>query len=95
MATKDYKYTDATPVDDPVSKPKPPKPTPKPPKPTPKPAPKPPVMYPDSVPVDDPVVNKRKGGSIKGFRSSANGIAQRGKTRGTMVMCGGGMAKRK
>jgi hypothetical protein len=30
-----------------------------------------------------------KGGS---FRSSANGIAQRGKTRGTMVkMCGGGM----
>ena len=32
-----------------------------------------------------------KGGT---FRSSANGIAQRGKTRGTMVkMCGGGMYK--
>ena len=27
--------------------------------------------------------------------SRADGIAQRGKTRGTMVMCGGGMAKRK
>ena len=33
-----------------------------------------------------------KGGS---FRSSANGVAQRGLTKGTMVMCGGGMAKRK
>ena len=30
------------------------------------------------------------------FRASANGIAQRGKTKGTQVaMCGGGMAKRK
>jgi hypothetical protein len=36
----------------------------------------------------------KKGGSV--FRSSANGIAQRGKTKGKMVtMCGGGMAKRK
>ena len=35
----------------------------------------------------------KKGGS---FRASANGIAQRGKTKGTMVaMCGGGMAKKK
>ena len=33
-----------------------------------------------------------KGGSAS---SRADGIAQRGKTRGTMVMCGGGMAKRK
>jgi len=32
-----------------------------------------------------------KGGS---FRSSANGVAQRGLTKGTMIdMCGGGMAK--
>jgi hypothetical protein len=33
----------------------------------------------------------RKGGFVK----SADGIAQRGKTRGTLVMCGGGMAKGK
>ena len=33
-----------------------------------------------------------KGGSAS---SRADGIAMRGKTRGTMVMCGGGMAKRK
>ena len=34
-----------------------------------------------------------KGGS---FRASANGIAQRGKTKGTMItMCGGGMYKGK
>ena len=32
-----------------------------------------------------------KGGSAS---SRADGIAQRGKTRGTMVMCGGGMAKK-
>lgn len=36
----------------------------------------------------------KKGGSV--FRSSANGIAQRGKTKGTQVkMCGGGMTKGK
>ena len=33
-----------------------------------------------------------KGGSAS---SRADGIAQRGKTRGTMVMCGGGMTKGK
>ena len=33
-----------------------------------------------------------KGGTAS---SRADGIAQRGKTKGTMVMCGGGMAKRK
>jgi hypothetical protein len=34
-----------------------------------------------------------KGGT---FRASANGIAQRGKTKATQItMCGGGMAKRK
>ena len=36
------------------------------------------------------VVKKAAGGSAS---SRADGIAQRGKTRGTMVMCGGGMAK--
>jgi hypothetical protein len=30
-----------------------------------------------------------------GYTKSADGIASRGKTRGTMVMCGGGMTKRK
>lgn len=36
----------------------------------------------------------KSGGAV--FRASANGIAQRGKTKGTQVtMCGGGMAKRK
>jgi hypothetical protein len=33
-----------------------------------------------------------KGGSAS---SRADGIAQKGKTRGTMIMCGGGMAKGK
>lgn len=33
-----------------------------------------------------------KGGSAS---SRADGIAQKGKTKGTMVMCGGGMAKGK
>ena len=32
-----------------------------------------------------------KGGSAS---SRADGIAQRGKTKGTMIMCGGGMAKK-
>ena len=41
----------------------------------------------------------KAGGKVKGYASGgsvssrADGIAQRGKTRGTMVMCGGGMAK--
>lgn len=76
----DIKYTDSTPVDEPVAKKA---------KSAPKPAPKPPI-YPDSVPVDEPV-KKAKGGTAS---SRADGIAQRGKTRGTMVMCGGGMAKK-
>lgn len=33
-----------------------------------------------------------KGGTAS---SRADGIAQRGKTRGTMIMCGGGMARGK
>lgn len=82
MATKDYKYTNATPVDEPVVKPKASKPAP-----TPKPAPQPP-MYPDSVPVDEPVKKMASGG----FTRSADGIAQRGKTR-AQQFCGGGMTK--
>ena len=43
--------------------------------------------------VDGASVKKMaKGGSAS---SRADGIAMRGKTRGTMVMCGGGMTKRK
>ena len=34
-----------------------------------------------------------KGGSVGSASKRADGIAQRGKTRGTMVMCGGGMTK--
>lgn len=75
---QDYKYPNATPVDEPVQKVKP-KPKPK------------PTMYPDSVPVDEPVKKMAKGGSAS---SRADGIAQRGKTKGTIVMCGGGMAKK-
>jgi hypothetical protein len=67
----DYKYTDSTPVDEPVAKKA---------KPAPKPAPKPPI-YPDSVPVDEPV-KKAKGGTAS---SRADGCAQRGKTRGMML----------
>jgi hypothetical protein len=49
-------------------------------------------------PPTDPEGAKKKGGMIKmasgGMTASkrADGIAQRGKTRGTMVMCGGGMS---
>jgi outer membrane biosynthesis protein TonB len=82
----DVKYPDYTPVDEPTVKPKPAPKTSKP-----KPAPKP-VMYPDSVPVDEPVKKMAKGGSAS---SRADGCAERGKTKGTMVMCGGGMARGK
>ena len=37
----------------------------------------------------------KKGGKVSSASKRADGIAQRGKTRGTMVMCGGGMTKRK
>jgi hypothetical protein len=41
----------------------------------------------------EPMTKLAKGGT---FRASANGIAQRGKTKGTQVkMCGGGMTKKK
>ena len=43
------------------------------------------------VPVpQEPEGAMRKGGYVK----SADGIAQRGKTRGKLVMCGGGMARK-
>lgn len=47
-----------------------------------------------------PVPQDIDGSSVKkmakgGYTKSADGIASRGKTRGTMVMCGGGMTKRK
>jgi hypothetical protein len=32
----------------------------------------------------------KKGGAVKSASKRADGIAQRGKTRGMMVMCGGG-----
>lgn len=73
------KYPKDMPVDEPVSKPKPAAKSAK------------PVVYPDSVPVDEPVKKMAKGGSAS---SRGDGIAQRGKTRGTM-MCSGGMAKGK
>lgn len=37
----------------------------------------------------------KKGGKVSSASKRADGIAQRGKTRGTMVMCGGGMTKGK
>ena len=48
----------------------------------------------------DPESAKKRGGLIKKMASGgmaskrADGIAQRGKTRGTMIMCGGGMTKK-
>lgn len=85
-----YKYPDSTPVDEPTS---PEKKKPAAVKPAPKPRPKD-VQYPDSVPMPDPVTYS-KGGPTGSASRRADGIATKGKTRGTMVMCGGGMAKRK
>lgn len=65
----DYKYPNSTPVDEPVAKKEKPKPKPKPP------------IYPDSVPVDEPVKKMAAGGTAS---LRADGIAQRGKTRGKM-----------
>ena len=77
-------YTDSVPIPDPVSKPAPKASAPKtvPPK---------PIKYPDSTPVDDPI-SKAKGGKISAS-ARADGCAERGKTKGTIVMCGGGMYK--
>ena len=40
-------------------------------------------------------VKKAAGGSIGSASKRADGVAQRGKTRGTMIMCGGGYMKGK
>jgi hypothetical protein len=48
-----------------------------------------PAAMPASMPASAPK-KMAKGGTAS---SRADGIAQRGKTRGTMVMCGGGMAR--
>jgi hypothetical protein len=37
----------------------------------------------------------KKGGKVSSASSRGDGCAQRGKTKGTMVMCGGGMTKGK
>ena len=37
----------------------------------------------------------KKGGSVRSASSRADGIASKGKTKGTIVMCGGGMARKK
>jgi hypothetical protein len=72
----DIRYTGATPVDEPVA------PTPKKKASAPKQSKQSkPVLYPDSVPVDEPV-SKAKGGSVS---SRADGCAQRGKTKGRFV----------
>jgi hypothetical protein len=84
----DVKYPDYTPVDEPVSKAPPKAPAPK------TPLPKP-IKYPDATPVDEPVKKNAKGGKISSASSRADGIAQRGKTKGTFVMCGGGYMKGK
>jgi hypothetical protein len=44
-----------------------------------------------SSPAGSPAKMK-KGGKVSSASSRADGIAQRGKTRGKMIMCGGGMA---
>jgi len=75
----DIKYPDSTPVDDPVVKDY-----------------KPPVagsgirVEKEPKPAVPKVVKKAKGGSAS---SRADGIATKGKTRGTIVMCGGGSYK--
>ena len=46
-------------------------------------------------PMKTPEKKMAKGGSVRSASSRADGCAQRGKTKGTMVMCGGGMMKGK
>ena len=43
---------------------------------------------------EDASKNMAKGGKVSSASSRGDGIAQRGKTRGTLVMCGGGRVKR-
>jgi hypothetical protein len=49
-----------------------------------------PLVPPKSPPK---VMKKAKGGKVGSASSRGDGCAQRGKTKGTIVMCGGGMAK--
>ena len=45
---------------------------------------------------ETPEMELKSGGRVSSASKRADGIAERGKTRGTMVaMCGGGYAKRK
>jgi hypothetical protein len=48
-----------------------------------------------SVDTDSDVVSAKKGGVMRSASSRADGIATKGKTKGTMIMCGGGMARKK
>ena len=43
---------------------------------------------------EEKIKNHKKGGKVSFASKRADGIAQRGKTRGTIVMCGGGMYKK-
>jgi len=75
----DVKYPDYTPVDEPVRT-------------GPKPAEPGSGIRVEKEPKPAPkVVKKASGGSAS---SRADGCAQRGKTKGTIVMCGGGMYKK-
>jgi hypothetical protein len=79
----DVKYPDYTPVDEPIRT-----------------GPKPAEpgsgikveKEPKPMPAPKPVKKMASGGSAS---SRGDGCAQRGKTKGTIVMCGGGMAKGK
>ena len=42
-----------------------------------------------------PEMGMKRGGSVGSASKRADGIAQKGKTRGTIVMCGGGYMKGK
>lgn len=48
-----------------------------------------------SSPAPKKPVKKAGGGSVSSASKRADGIAQRGKTRGTIVMCSGGYMKGK
>jgi hypothetical protein len=41
-----------------------------------------------------PTANMKKGGKVSSASKRADGCAERGKTKGTMVMCGGGKVKK-
>ena len=48
-----------------------------------------------STPFGMSAAGAKKGGKVSSASKRADGIAQRGKTKGTMVMCGGGYMKGK